>query len=140
MRDLIVLALTAAFATALGFAIARFLVRQRRRGQPAEAADPWGLVFRQLLLAAPIRVLALILGGPSLQAGFLWTVWIVWRGGWEPALQGQQLAILGWALMGQGLLWGVVLVALAAVQLEVETKIGKLSVGGGEHEGPLPGA
>ena len=44
--------------------------------------------------------LCLLGGGVVLTAFSVWLVWIVWKGGWTPDNQQQQLEILGWGLIG----------------------------------------
>lgn len=42
-----------------------------------------------------------LLGGGIVMTFFsIWLVWIVWKGGWTPDNQHQQLEILGWGLIG----------------------------------------
>lgn len=43
---------------------------------------------------------SLLGGGVVMTAFSIWIVWIVWQGGWSADNQGQQLEILGWALIG----------------------------------------
>lgn len=55
-------------------------------------------------MAAPSKLrlmfsLALLLAGPAVTLLGIWLVWIVWRGGWAPARQEQQLEILDMALL-----------------------------------------
>lgn len=95
-------------------------------------------VARQLLLAAPIRLWALILAGPPLTAFDAWLVWIIWRGGWPEALAGQQLEILGGLAFGHVVLVGVIVVSLAAVKVEAETKLGRLMIDGDGQPDPPP--
>lgn len=72
---------------------------------------------RWAAVGGPLRIWALIFAGPALTlTGVLMTL-VVWRGGWAPDLQEQQLAILGWALLANWVLLGVVVVALAAVRV-----------------------
>lgn len=99
----------------------------------------FGGVLRLLLLAAPIRLWALILAGPPLTAFLGWLVWIIWRGSWPLELAGRRLEILGGIAGGLVVLVAIVVVSLAAVKLEAETKLGKLSIGGeNEHDDPPP--
>lgn len=44
--------------------------------------------------------LCLLGGGIVMTLLSIWLVWIVWKGGWTPNNQPQQLEILGWALLG----------------------------------------
>lgn len=44
--------------------------------------------------------LCLLGGGVVMTAFSVWLVWIVWKGGWTPENQSQQLEILGYALIG----------------------------------------
>jgi hypothetical protein len=63
-------------------------------------------------------MLALFGAGPALTITATALTLIVWKGGWAPALQSQQLTLLGWALLANWLLLGVVVVALASVRLK----------------------
>lgn len=75
-----------------------------------------GLIAR-LGALAPLRLWALICAGPALTlTGGLMTL-VVWRGGWARDLQAQQLTLLGWGLLCNWMLLGVVIVALASVRL-----------------------
>jgi hypothetical protein len=65
-----------------------------------------------------VRLLALLGAGPALTATAAALTLIVWKGGWDRALQGQELSLLGWALLANWLLLGVVVVALASVRLK----------------------
>lgn len=65
-----------------------------------------------------LRLWALAGAGPALTATAVGLTLIVWRGGWNAALQGQQLSILGWALLANWLLLGVVVAALASVRMK----------------------
>lgn len=97
-------------------------------------------VLRQLLLAAPIRLWALILAGPPLTAFDAWLVWIVWKGDWPAAMAETRLEIIGAALGGHVVLVAIVVVALASVKLEAATKLGTISIGGDDHDDPAPAA
>jgi hypothetical protein len=92
---------------------------------------------RQLLLAAPIRLWALILAGPPLTGFAAWLAWMV-RHGWGEVTESQRLAILGDALMLAMVLIGVIVVALAAIKVRAETKLGSISVDGDEHSPASP--
>lgn len=73
---------------------------------------------RWAAVGGPPRIWALIFAGPALTlTGVLMTL-LVWRGGWAPHLQAQQLTILGWGLLANWMLLGVVVVTLAAVKLK----------------------
>lgn len=74
--------------------------------------------MRAPLPGASGRLWALIGAGPALTLTGVAMTLIVWRGGWDRALQGQQLAVLGWALLANWLLLGVVVIALASVRLK----------------------
>ena len=65
-----------------------------------------------------VRLIALFGAGPALTATSAALTLIVWKGGWDRTLQAQQLAVLGWALLANWLLLGVVVVALASVKLK----------------------
>jgi hypothetical protein len=65
-----------------------------------------------------LRLLALFGAGPALTATAAGLTLIVWKGGWDRALQAQQLSLLGWALLANWLLLGVVVAALASVKLK----------------------
>jgi len=65
-----------------------------------------------------LRLLALFGAGPALIVTAAALTLIVWKGGWDRALQSQQLTLLGWALLANWLLLGVVVVALASVRLK----------------------
>jgi hypothetical protein len=65
-----------------------------------------------------LRLLALFGAGPALTVTAAALTLIVWKGGWDRALQSQQLTLLGWALLANWLLLGVVVVALASVRLK----------------------
>lgn len=55
-----------------------------------------------------------LLGGGMVMTLFsIWLVWIVWKGGWTPDNQSQQLEILGWALIGGLTGIGISLVSIA---------------------------
>jgi len=100
----------------------------------------WAAVTRQLLLAAPIRLWALILAGPPLTGLLAWSVYLV-RYRWPADRAQQQLEILGLAIYGLIALIAVIVVSLASVKLEAETKLGRLSIGGDhDHDQDLPGS
>jgi hypothetical protein len=72
----------------------------------------------QLRTPHGVRLLALFGAGPALTVTAAALTLIVWKGGWERALQIRQLAVLGWALLANWLLLGVVVVALASVKVK----------------------
>lgn len=96
-----------------------------------------GLIAR-LAAFAPLRLWALICAGPALTlTGGLMTL-VVWRGGWARELQTQQLTLLGWGLLCNWLLLGVVIVALASVRLKGQGPggMGFAIEGGDDAEAP----
>jgi hypothetical protein len=137
------MAFAAALPLSLGVALALWILFGRRAPAPPAPERRPGIgpgVLRQLLLAAPIRLWALILAGPPLTMLAVWIVWLV-RYGWEDGQAQQQLEILGLALYGALGLLAIVMVSLAAVKLEAETRLGKLSIGrDDEDEPPAPDA
>ncbi len=74
--------------------------------------------FPAMLKAAPVRLWALILAGPPLTVFAAGLVGVVWKGPWPAALAGQQLSILGHALLIAMALIGVIVIALAAVKVK----------------------
>ena len=56
--------------------------------------------------------------GPALTLAAAGLTLIVWKGGWDRTLQAQQLSLLGWALLANWLLLGVVVAALASVRVK----------------------
>jgi hypothetical protein len=98
-------------------------------------------VLHELLLAAPIRLWALILAGPPLTGLAAWLVYLV-RYGWPTGTEVQRLEILGWALFGVLGLVAIIVVGLALVRLEAETRLGKFSIGADDNDddraGELP--
>ena len=56
----------------------------------------------------------------------VWLVWIVWKGGWTPDNQSQQLEILGWALMG-----GLTGVAITLVSIAIGGPVRNMKGGAG---------
>jgi hypothetical protein len=67
------------------------------------------------------RLAALFGAGPVLTMTAAALTLIVWKGGWDEALQSQQLTLLGWALLANWLLLGIVLAALASVKVKGQT-------------------
>lgn len=126
-----ILALTFALLIATGV----YAWANRRPAPPKPRSGPsLRLVWKELLLAAPIRLWALILAGPALSTMGALLILIIWRGGWPMELRDRQLELLGLlALIYAGLV-GVIIVSLAAVKVEAETKLGKLSVGASERD------
>lgn len=94
--------------------------------------------IRRLLRTTNLRGLALIFAGAPLLAVDLWLIWILWRGGWSAVHAALQLEILGGLAFAHAALLGVVIISLAAVKLEAETKLGKLSIGAADDEAPAP--
>ncbi|MBA4010777.1 MAG: hypothetical protein C0481_02820 [Phenylobacterium sp.] len=83
-----------------------------------------------VVISAPLRLWALILAGPPLTAIDVWLVFVLKDGTWPEALRGQQLETIGaLALVHAGLV-AVVVVSLAAVKLEAQTRLGSISIGG----------
>lgn len=74
-------------------------------------------IWDEALKAAPLRLWAMMLAGPPLTLSAIGLTFIVWKGGWPLELASEQLRILGWALMANWLLIGVIIVTLAAVRL-----------------------
>ncbi len=70
-------------------------------------------------LPPPSRLWALIAAGPMLTITGIGMTLIVWLGGWDKALQPQQLTLLGWGMIANWLLLGVVVVAMASVKVSV---------------------
>jgi len=102
----------------------------RQRPPPRPRSGPsLRLVWKSLLLAAPIRLWALILAGPALCALELALILILWRGGWQVEHQALQLKLLGGLAIFQAASVMVIVVSLAAVKVEAETKLGRLAIG-----------
>lgn len=74
--------------------------------------------FRNALMAAPLRLWAIILAAPPLTGTAIWQTYIVWKGGWPAERAEQQLNIMAWTSMANWLLLGVIIVALASVKLK----------------------
>lgn len=74
-------------------------------------------IWHGALKAAPLRIWVLIGGAPVISAFAVWLVTIVWRGGWTPDRQEQQLDFLGTSLIVTLCLLGVIVVTLAAVKV-----------------------
>ena len=70
--------------------------------------------------------LCLLGGGIVMTALSIWVIWIVWKGGWTPDNQGQQLEILGWALLGS--LTGV---AISLISIAIGGPIRNMKGGAG---------
>lgn len=70
------------------------------------------------LRGAGVHLLALVLAGPVLSVTGAAMTLVVWLGGWDRTLQPQQLALLGWGMLANWLLLGVVVVALANVKFK----------------------
>lgn len=86
--------------------------------------------WRLVTLSTPVRLWALILAGPPLTAIDVWLVLVLKDDAWPEVLRGQQLETIGaLALVHAGLV-AVVVVSLAAVKLEAQTRLGSISIGG----------
>lgn len=74
--------------------------------------------------------LCLLGGGVTLSAFSTWLVWIVWRGGWNTTHQGQQLEILGWALLGglSGVMIALVAIAVGGPLRSLKGEAGPVKV------------
>jgi hypothetical protein len=94
-------------------------------------------VLHELLLAAPIRLWALILAGPPLTFLAAWVVSLV-RYGWTPDTAEQRIGILGNALYIVLVELGVIVVALAMVRLDAETRLGKFSIRADDDDDDRP--
>lgn len=97
-------------------------------------------LLAQLLAAAPVRTWAVILAGPPMTAVDCWLCWILWRGGWPPALAGLQLQILGGLAFVHALIPLAIVLSLASMQVRAETRFGTVSIGGDEPDAPAPAA
>lgn len=95
-----------------------------------------GRIWRALILAAPVRVWAIILAAPPLTAFAGWLVWIVWKGPWPVASADHQLTILGQALLCALALIAIIVIALAAVHVRATLPGGSVEVGGAEEDRP----
>ena len=126
-------------ALGLVFLVSGLIALARRPRSPeaprrARSGPSLRTVWKALLLAAPIRLWALILAGPALSTMGAALTWIIWRGGWPESLRPAQLELLGWlALINSGLI-AVIIVSLAMVKVEAETKLGRLSIGSAERD------
>lgn len=106
-----------------------------RRQQWREIAAVW----KALLLAAPIRLWALILAGPALTGLWAWAIWIIWRGGWPEKMAALQLQILGGLAFMMSIAVMIIVVSLAMVKVEAETKLGKFNISAFEDDEDAPG-
>jgi hypothetical protein len=79
-----------------------------------------GNAWRGALKASPLRVWLLAGAAIALTVTAGALVWIVWRGGWPDRLAGQQLTIVGWALLANLALLGLVNVAMTAVKVSAQ--------------------
>ena len=70
--------------------------------------------------------LCLLGGGVVMTAFSIWLVLIVWKGGWSPENQHQQLEILGWALLG-----GLSGVAITLISIAIGGPIRNMKGGAG---------
>lgn len=124
-----------ALAVAIVCAGGAYAWAHRRPGPPkSRAGPPLRAVWKALLLAAPIRLWALILAGPALCALELIVILIIWRGGWRVEHQALQLQLLGGLAFFQAVSVTVIVVSLAAVKVEAETKLGKLAIGAADTD------
>lgn len=77
-----------------------------------------------MLKAAPLRVWAMVLAALPLTASAGVLTLIVWNGGWDKALEGKQLNFLGWTLLVNWALIGVIVVKLADAKLKISGPAG----------------
>jgi len=73
---------------------------------------------------APLRLWALIGGGPVLTAAAVALVMIVWQGDWPIELAARRLDYIGWSLLIVLSLIAVIIVTLAAVRVKASGPAG----------------
>lgn len=74
--------------------------------------------------------LCLLGGGMVMTAFSIWLVWIVWKGGWTPDNQAQQLEILGWSLIGglSGVMISLIAIAIGGPIRNVKGNAGPVNL------------
>lgn len=74
--------------------------------------------------------LCLLGGGMVMTAFSIWLVWIVWKGGWTPDNQAQQLEILGWSLLGglSGVMVSLIAIAIGGPVRNVKGNAGPVNL------------
>lgn len=96
------------------------------------------LARRQVLRL--LMLLALIAAGPILTALAAWTIWIAQVDTWPVELRAMQLQIVGGLAFVYAGLLGVCIVSLAAVKVEAQGGLGRLSIGGDDDDNGRPPA
>lgn len=76
-----------------------------------------GRLWTALLLAAPLRMWAMILAGPPMLGMAAWLVTIITDAGWPIELRDRQLDFIGWALLCFIGINAVIIVTLAAARV-----------------------
>lgn len=99
-----------------------------------------GRIWTAALRAAPFRQWAQAGAAFAFSQMLLWTLYVVWRGGWSPESETQRLDILGRATL---LLTGLILLCLLAItDLAMSFRASRsgleANVGADDHAGPDP--